>query len=317
LPLFPEGSKEREVLINRVKAGCAAQSRQIDKTKIGQNVKELATVCRNFQHIEETDDEATVERKKFLNSILADKKPYFFRYKYTQTDKELKHYLKKREEKLKNKFGNAWNLERLLNTPEEELTDELKEFKRQYYDFLPVVDSDCVMNRISHYIESIDFEIKKRVRSSDAFDYRILQSENFMINKKIYEQIYYTVEEHIKNWQIKRKVTDTKTIQDGNNEKVIAYSALKEALEQICPNDEIVANHMITLFYEDKPSYNKGILWELYGRQIFENLKTKVNSCYFPKKNPNGTLEFLYENYSIEKVDLNKVEVENIDRDLQ
>lgn len=74
---------------------------------------------------------------------------------------------------------------------------------------------------------------------------------------------------------------------------------------------------MITLFYEDKPSYNKGILWELYGRQIFENLKTKVNSCYFPKKNPNGTLEFLYENYSIEKVDLNKVEVENIDRDLQ
>ena len=88
----------------------------------------------------------------------------------------MKHYLKKREEKLKNKFGNAWNLERLLSTPEEELTDELKEFKKQYYDFLPVVDSDCVMNRISHYIESIDFEIKKRVRSSDVFDYRILQS---------------------------------------------------------------------------------------------------------------------------------------------
>ena len=32
LPLFPEGSKEREVLINRVKAGCAAQSRQIGFT---------------------------------------------------------------------------------------------------------------------------------------------------------------------------------------------------------------------------------------------------------------------------------------------
>ena len=30
LPLFPEDSKEREVLINRVKAGCAAQSRQIE-----------------------------------------------------------------------------------------------------------------------------------------------------------------------------------------------------------------------------------------------------------------------------------------------
>ena len=28
--IFPEDSKEREVLINRVKAGCAAQSRQIE-----------------------------------------------------------------------------------------------------------------------------------------------------------------------------------------------------------------------------------------------------------------------------------------------
>lgn len=203
-----------------------------------------------------------------------------------------------------------------MNEPEDELTEELKEFKRQYYDFLPVIDSDCVMNKISHYIESVDFEIKKRVRSSDAFDYRMLQSENFMINKKIYEQVYYTVEEHIKNWQIRRKVIDTRTIQDGNSEKTIAYTTLKEALEQICPNDEIVANHMITLFYEDKPSYNKGILWELYGRQIFENLKTKVNSCYFPKKNPNGTLEFLYENYSIEKVDLSKVESVDNDRNI-
>lgn len=231
----------------------------------------------------------------------------------------MKHYLKKRDEKLKNKFGNAWSLERLLNTSEDELTEEQKEFKKQYYDFLPVIDSDCVMNKISHYIESIDFEIKKKVRSSDAFDYRILQSENFMINKKIYEQIYYKVEEHIKNWQIRRRVNDTKTLQDSSMEKTVAYSALKEELEQICPNDTIVVNHLITLFYEDKPSYNKGILWDLYGRQIFENIRSKVNSCYFPKKNSNGTLEFLYENYSIEKVDFSQVEIEEDfdDRDLQ
>ena len=115
--------------------------------------------------------------------------------------------------KVVEKFGANYVLYELVGVVNSYTLDELKEFKKQYYDFLPVVDSDCVMNRISHYIESIDFEIKKRVRSSDVFDYRILQSENFMINKKIYEQIYYTVEEHIKNWQIKRKVTDTKTIQ--------------------------------------------------------------------------------------------------------
>ena len=288
-----------------------------DKTKIGQNVKELATICRNFQHIEETDDEETVVKKKFYNSILADKKPYFFRYKYTQTDKELKHYLKKREEKLKNKFGNAWSLDRLLNSPEEELNEEQKEFKRQYYDFLPVVDSDCVMNRISHHIESIDFEIKKKVRSSDAFDYRMLQSENFMINKKTYELVYRKVDEHIKSWANTRINSDKTKLKDEMVDKQAKYFSLKEDLEEICTNDEILTNHLITLFYEDKPSYNKGILWECYGKQIAENLKKKVKSCYFPKKNPNGSLEFLYENYSIEKVDLEKVLEENeIDLDL-
>lgn len=229
----------------------------------------------------------------------------------------MKHYLKKREEKLKNKFGNAWNLERLLSTPEEELTDELKEFKRQYYDFLPVVDSDCVMNKISHYIESIDFEIKKKVRSSDAFDYRILQSENFMINKKIYEQMYRKVDEHIKSWANTKSVADKTKLKDEMLDKQAKYFTLKEDLEQICPNDETVANHLVTLFYEDKPSYNKGILWECYGKQIVETLKGKVKSCYFPKKNSNGTLEFLYENYSIEKVDFSQVmEAKEFDLDL-
>lgn len=287
-----------------------------DKTKIGQNVKELATICRNFQHIEETDDEETVAKKKFYNSILADKKPYFFRYKYTQTDKELKHYLKKREEKLKNKFGNAWSLERLLNSPEEELNDEQKEFKRQYYDFLPVVDSDCVMNRISHYIESIDFEIKKKVRSSDAFDYRVLQSENFMVNKKIYEQIYRIVDEHIKNWASTKKNEDKTKKAEEVFEKNVFYFKLKESLEGVCSDDSVLANHLVTLFYVDKPSYNKRILWDICGKQIYENIKGKTKSCYFPKKNPYGSLEFLYEKYSIEKVDFQEISEEDKEHDL-
>lgn len=172
------------------------------------------------------------------------------------------------------------------------------------------------MNKISHYIESIDFEIKKKVRSSDAFDYRILQSENFMINKKTYEQIYRKVEELIKNWASTKRSEDKTKKAEELFEKGIFYFKFKEELEQICPNDNILANHLITLFYEDKPSYNKGILWDTYGRQIYENLRNKANSCYFPQKNPNGTLEFLYETYSIEKIDFQKIDGELIKDDL-
>lgn len=311
--MFPEGCKEREVLESRVKAGCAAQSRQIDKTKIGENVKELATVCRQFQHIEDEDTEETKEKKRFLNSILADKKPYFFRYKYRQTDKEYREYLIQKNEDCHQHF--RITLDELLALPEDELTEEQKEFKDYYYRFIPVVITNCVMNKICWYIESIDFDIKAKVRSSEKFDYRTLQSENFELkDKKLYEQIYEIVVKTVKEWNNSRteiaKEASLKNPKgkENNFNKEVEYAKLKESLEDLCPNDEIVTNYLVQLFYVDKLSLNKNILWELYGRQIYENVRSKTNACYFPKKNENGSMEFLYEKYSIEKVDLNAIE---------
>ena len=43
IPQFEQGSEEYKLLNNRIKMCCAAQSRQIDKTKIGENVKSEAT----------------------------------------------------------------------------------------------------------------------------------------------------------------------------------------------------------------------------------------------------------------------------------
>ena len=314
IPMFPEGSEERKVLESRVKAGCAAQSRQIDKTKIGENVKELATVCRQFQHIKDEDTEEEKARKQFLNSILADRKPYFFRYKYRQTDKEYREYITQKNEDCHQHFR-IW-LGELLAMSKEEMTEEQKEFVDYYNRFMPVVTSDCVMNKICWYIESIDFDIKKKIRSSEKFDYRTLQSENFIPNdKKLYEQIYELVTETIKRWntmksdQAKKNVIKNPTNKSENAfSRENEYLALKMALDEICPNDETMSNYLVQLFYVDKTSLNKNILWELYGRQIFENIKSKTSVCYFPKKNPLGSMEFLYENYSIEKVDLSQIE---------
>ena len=63
-----------------------------------------------------------------------------------------------------------------------------------------------------------------------------------------------------------------------------------------------MTNHLIYLFYEDKPSLSNTTLWSLVGKQIFENIKNKTQYFYFPIKNPSGSLDFLYENYSIERI---------------
>lgn len=266
-----------------------------------------------------------MDKKNFLNSILADRKPYFFRYKYNHLNKELNQYNKKADQNAQTRF--KMSLKDLKNIPVDKLTLEQQDFLFYYDKFLPVLDSPCVMNKICHYIESVDFEIKKKVRSSQGFDYSLLLSDsnNFVVDKRMLKQLKLIIEEEIASW---RQIL-VRSNQKGNevfsfdkdttkkfdsNEKVdkeLRMQVLKRKLEDICSNEERLANHLIYLFYVEKPSLNKSFLWNLVGRQIFENVKAKTRSFYFPFKNPNGSLKFLYENYSIERVlveDLDKEE---------
>ena len=250
----------------------------------------------------------------FYNSILADKKPYFFRYKYNFLNKEYNEYIKKNNENSIIHF--SITLKELLDRRDngEELTPEQQTFLMYFDKFLPVINSDCVMNRICKYIENIDFRIKQKVRCSHDFDYKTLMSNNFSINKKLYIKIKDEIEETFKKWDKVAKDSIGKTLEkNSNNDNInkkfnreIEYALLKGKLEEICSNEEQLANHLVYLFYEDKPSLSKATLWNLVGKQIFENIKGKNEYFYFPIKNPNGTLEFLYENYSIERVAISK-----------
>ena len=184
---------------------------------------------------------------------------------------------------------------------------------------MPVIDTDCVMNKICKYIEGVDFQIKKKVRSSQDFDYRILLGNNFILNKSLYNEIKEELERTFKIWDETRREAENKKYRRNNTlkdeekakfDKDMEFSVLKNKLLEICSNEEKLVNHLIYYYYVDKPSANKGILWALAGKQIYENLKLKVNSYYFPIKNKNGSLKFLYENYSIEKIDINASDTE-------
>ena len=318
IPTFEKGSRERVTLENRLKAGCAAQSRQIDKTKIGENVKTLGTVCKQFQHITQEDTPEQIEEKMFYNSILADKKPYFFRYKYNFLNKEYNEYVKKANENAQIRFSMGLNELIMKKESGVELTTDEDAFLMYFEKFMPVINSDCVMNRICKYIESVDFKIKQKVRSSHDFDYKSLMSPNFTINKKLYIKIKDEVESTFKSWDEKAKNSignniEKNSIHDNVSKKFdreVEYVLLKSRLEDIVSNEEQLTNHLIYLFYEDKPSLSKTTLWNLVGKQIFENIKNKTQYFYFPIKNSNGSLKFLYENYSIERIAVIKEENE-------
>jgi len=304
MAMFDKDTREYKQLADRVKAGCAAQSRQIDKTKIGENVKTLGSVCKMWQHIDNAKDTPEeIEQKMFYNRILADKKPYFFKYKYKALNKELNEYNKKNDENSQVRFGKT--LKQLLDTPKDERTPEEVEFIYYYDKFFPVIDSNCVMNRICKYIEGIDFHIKQKVRNSSDFDYKVLLSQNFTLNNKLYAQVKTTVEKTFKEWEEltkSRKVGKVEKSLGSANiqakfEREVECGILKQKLEEIVLNEEQLANYLVYLFYVDKPSFSKSTLWMLAGKQIYENVKSKHSSFNFPIKDENGALSFLYEKY--------------------
>ena len=313
MAMFSPDSAEYKQLADRIKAGCAAQSRQIDKTKIGEAVKTLGTVCKQYQHTNPEDDMETRIKKEFYNRILADKKPYFFKYKYKSLHKELNEYDKKHDELAKLHFSKS--LEEIKGQSIETLTQEEQTFLYYYDRFLPVVDSNCVMNKICKYIENVDFHIKQKIRSNSEFNYKGLQSESFTINKKIYDKIKEEMETTIKKWEEfsknnkASKVERSLTSKTQNKfEKDVEWSALKNRLENITSNEEVLANHLIYFFYEEHPSLSKATLWGLVGKQIYENIKNKVREYDFPVKDPYGNIEFLYEKYQLQHLYLNEEE---------
>ena len=208
-------------------------------------------------------------------------------------------------------------LQELAKNHPEELNQKQRDFLFYYNKFLPVLDSDCVMNRICHYIESIDFQIKKKVRSSEGFNWKILTSENFQPEKKLCLQLLGIIEEEVskKHLDLKTLKTISPSLVKKNSitqkdefDKEVWFGLIRERLEEVCSNEEKLANHLVYIFYEMRTSLNKSILWSIVGKGIYENIKKKTTSFYFPIKNPNGSLKFLYENYSIERIEVEKDE---------
>ena len=84
--------------------------------------------------------------------------------------------------------------------------------------------------------------------------------------------------------------------------KIKYLKILKMKLSNICSNETTLANYLIEIFYMEKPSYSKGILWGLCGKQIYETILSRTRSFDFPVKNKSGEVEYLYEKYLVETI---------------
>jgi hypothetical protein len=306
LPLFKQDSVEYEIIMNRLKMGCKLQSAQIDKAKIGKKVKGIPKGWTDYL-TEEKHEALNIETPfEVYNSLLCDKHPYFFIYLYRDTYKKYKNYFDGYDKACKIQFG--MGLEELKNLTRKDKNQ--RDFLDSFNKYLPVNDSDCEMNRICHYMETINFNIKKKLRvEKDKVDFSPFLSKNIEKNELIYQKILKVVVNLKKDLDIKShslSFGDKKTgLKNSKEMKDNLVRKAKQDLLDITSNKSELTNCLVEIFYKERASYNKGILFQLCGRQMVEHVKENAgNKVMIPVPSDKQDLLFLNQKYEIKEVTL-------------
>lgn len=311
---FGKDSQEYRLVKSRLQQCCKAQSAQIDKAKIGQDVKGIPKVWINRNKIKKNKKGKIVDkhagRKTLYNNTLLNKYPYFFRYVYKDTNREYKKYLDEYNVICKQKYKMSFrDLEKL-----ERKTKEQKEFIANFYEFCPVLISDSPMNLLCRYIESINFDISQKTKAdAELFDYEIYKRNEFEY-MDYYEKVKSVTKKFIseqRNIIMANSFDDEYESADDNNEinLDITSEELYNRLNKINCNPYIIVNCLVDYFYKEKPKSSKDLLWLVYGKYIYRNivLNTGNTTALFPMPcgdNEKWDLQYLGYNYKLQEVNL-------------
>ena len=309
LPLFNKNTNEYKTLVNRLKMCTKLQSAQIDKAKIGKEVKGIPNIWIERQKFNKDDTKKIKKDKNFLNNILLDKHPYFFIHLYKNTYFNYKKYIKSNDLSCRQKF--KISLEEFLKKDYDKITQPVEySFLNAYYKFLPVIDSDSVMNILCRYIEGIDFKIKEKLKTKNNNDlYKLYMHDLIPKNDEIFNKVLYKYSSFMKelkdlnNMGINSSSNKDKFNEETDKTTENIYEKFKDEMFKICSNAYELTNYLVEIFYVQYKSSNKDILWNSFGKYIFNNVKRKNNNpILFPTPDDSGDIIYLNKKFKLEEV---------------
>lgn len=319
LPIIEEiygiDSREYKLTLSRLKQCCKAQSAQIDKAKIGREVKGIPKLWihkQNYRVDKETGEilstEEEIKEIDFYNSILLNKYPYFFKYLYKDAKKKYNKYCDENEITCHQKFKVSFKqLQSKVR-----LTSEEQEFIDNFYRYCPLTISDSPMNLLCRYIEGINFEISKKIKEEyECEEISVLyKSKNHEYTKDIYDKIIKILKEHISGIKFDKLLPedendDLKYDEETTVEYKIDNDILEQKINEVCSDAYMVVNCLVDYFYTIKPSANKDILWGTYGKYIFNNIKENtLKKPMFPFPSKDGKINYLNKTYELKEIQI-------------
>ena len=332
LSMFKEGTDEYLEIEKRIQSIQMIQQLSIDACKQGKKPKPIPSFWKSNK-VKMFKEGSRTDKSDFYEKLIVDKKPYFFRYIYEDTNRKYKKWLEECDILSIRKLGITF--EELKNKKNKTLVDKniLDMLNRR----CPVTDYNGVVNKIAHYVEdSFKEEFDKNIinKSKENFDYTVYFYNNYTpinytkkeINsmdisedkkeelneivkyeKTVRNKINKCYEEYKTLVKQKRNTVDETSKEDGQDNTNIMYETLRNELKSIIPNTKELTNIMIDMAYRTK-KISVIYLWNMFGVEILDNML--INSNYkikYPVLNEEEK-EFEYEGYGF------KMEEKNIRR---
>lgn len=184
------------------------------------------------------------------------------------------------------------------------ITDEQIKFLESVDKFSPLIESDCVMNNLSKYMEqfvkSLNHPLfapnvgrkKGDIKNyeQDIYKQYLSNPDLAEINEEIYNKAKKIVLEYFK--KLKEKVITiyppNEEPEDNKTKKPdVLYEDLKKELFKLrsdyrLSNSELT-DMLIYLFYTDITGKNKNVLWRLCGKYIYQNVLKTTRYYYYPQ----------------------------------
>jgi hypothetical protein len=286
---FEPESDEYKAIINRIKICNCLQSMEIDRAK-GIKTMSLPKWWTSWTKITEDMTPEEKERANFYNKIVCKKRPYFFKYLYSDNyGRKYNRHLENYDNYSAAKFGMGINdLLKLENK-----NDYQNKITKNFSEYNVLLDNNYSVNQISHYMEK-EIKILKITLKNSKINYNeIFGTDTFIVNENIYKKL----KELYNEFNHYKKVNySTKNIQ--NFYEIMAYFHRKAG--KISNNLEELAKISLKI--------NTKFAFQVFGQEIIEILlKRNYNHIRIPVKDLSGEIKYMGSNYSIVRFILGEI----------
>ena len=287
-----------------------AQGDSIDSAK-GIKVDPYPTTWIRRQLITEEDTEEDKIQKDFLNDICADRKPYFFRYRYPVCEKDYTEFIEAKKMWARGYFHKS--LEEILDGSD--LSLEEQKFKEDFYRYCPLINYHSPMNNICEYLEE-ELKVIKNFKQEKTPDevIQLMQTQEV----ELYEEIEGVLQSYYNDYMDKKRNLKSrqkgiiKPIVQDEEDNIVNIDQFGKVLRQRAEDffsnltndgnlNEVIANYVVEYYYKKYPSKNKSFVWSVFGKYLIENIKKNTlaisNITTVPFNCQDGDIEYLGAKY--------------------